>query len=62
MNDAKEIISGAMYIATIHSDLATIWRVCHRLLTPQQCATLTDEEEAAFGRAETIAKAEGRTP
>lgn len=34
-------------------DLGTIYRAARRLLTPEQCATLNPEEEAAFGRVET---------
>lgn len=45
---------------TMADDLAIISRVCRRLLTPSQCTRLTVEEEAAFGRAEAVAKAEGR--
>jgi hypothetical protein len=42
---------------TMAADLALISRACRRLLTPEQCATLSPDEEAAFGRAE---KAEAR--
>lgn len=41
-------------------DLAIVARAAFRLLTPDQCATLSADEEAAFGRIESIAKAEGR--
>jgi hypothetical protein len=50
----------ARLIATA-PDLAIVARAAIRLLTPDQCATLTAEEEAAFGRVEAIAKAEGRS-
>jgi len=33
-------------------DLVTLWRAMTRLLTPEQCASLTGFEEEACGRAE----------
>ncbi len=47
-------------LMAVAPDLAIVACAAFRLLTPEQCARLTDAEEAAFGRVEEIARAEGR--
>jgi len=43
-------------------ELVAIYQAARRLLTPDQCALLTEEEEDAFGRVEAILANAGATP